>query len=61
MSQVHIGALEPQEYFRKIQKAGFKDVQVVSKREFYVESKENKAMEKLLSIVMKAYKRENKA
>ncbi len=54
------GALEQQEYLGKIQKAGFEDVQVVSKREFYIESKESKAMEKLLSIVVKAYKRGNK-
>jgi len=50
------GALEQQEYLRKIKEAGFEDVQVVSKREFYIESQKNKAMEKLLSITVKAYK-----
>ena len=52
------GALEQQEYLTKIKKAGFEDVQVISKREFYIEGKQNKAMEKLLSITVKAYKRE---
>ena len=50
------GALEQQEYLGKIKKAGFEDVQVVSEREFYVEARESKAMEKLLSIVVKARK-----
>lgn len=52
------GALEQQEYLRNIKTAGFEDVQVVSKREFYIEDEKNKTMEKLLSIVVKAYKRE---
>lgn len=51
------GALEQQEYLRKIKKAGFQDVQVISKREFYIEGKESKVREKLLSIMVKAYKR----
>jgi SAM-dependent methyltransferase len=50
------GALEQQEYLNKIEEAGFKDVQVVSSREFYVEGKESKVMEKLMSITVKADK-----
>jgi len=52
------GALEQQEYLKKIKEAGFEDVQVVSEREFYVEARESKSIEKLLSIMVKAYKRE---
>jgi len=55
------GALEQQEYFKKIKEAGFEDVQVVSSRGFYIESKGSEAKEKLLSITVKAYKRENEA
>ena len=55
------GALERQEYLGEIRKAGFGDVQVVSKREFYVEATESKTMEKLMSITVKAYKSENEA
>ncbi len=50
------GALEQQEYLRKIKKAGFEDVQVVSKREFYVEARESKAIEKLMSVMVEAHK-----
>ncbi len=50
------GALEQQEYLKKIKEAGFEDVQVVSSREFYIEGKGSKAREKLLSITAKAYK-----
>jgi len=50
------GALEQQEYFKKINEAGFKDVQVVSSREFYIEGKGKEEREKLLSIAVKAYK-----
>jgi len=50
------GALERQEYLGEIRKAGFGDVQVVSKREFYVEATGSKTMEKLMSITVKAYK-----
>ena len=50
------GALEQQKYLGKIRKAGFKNVQVVSEREFYVESKESKTVEKLMSVTVKAYK-----
>ncbi len=53
------GALEQQEYLRTIKKAGFEDVQVVSKREFYIEGKKSKAMEKLMSVMVKAYKVKN--
>lgn len=52
------GALEKQDYLEKIEKAGFEDVQVISSREFYIEGRESKAMEKLSSITVKAYKRE---
>ena len=52
------GALEQQEYLTKIKEAGFEDAQVVSKREFCIEGKKNKVTEKLLSITVKAYKRE---
>jgi SAM-dependent methyltransferase len=50
------GALKQQEYLKKIEEAGFKDVRVVSSKEFYVEGKESKVMEKLMSITVKAYK-----
>jgi arsenite methyltransferase len=50
------GALEQQEYLKKIKKAGFGDVQVVSSKEFYIEGKGGKVMKKLLSITVKAYK-----
>jgi arsenite methyltransferase len=50
------GALEQQEYLEKIKRAGFKDVEVVSSREFYIENKANQTKEKLLSITVKAYK-----
>ena len=52
------GALEQQEYLRKMKKAGFDDVEVTLKREFYIEGKKSKAMEKLMSIMVKAYKRD---
>ncbi len=55
------GALEQREYLKKIKEAGFKDVRVVSSREFYVESRGSEAMEKLLSVTVRAYKRENEA
>jgi arsenite methyltransferase len=50
------GALEQREYLEKIKKAGFKDVEVVSSRGFYIENKANQTKEKLLSITVKAYK-----
>jgi len=50
------GALEQQEYLKKIKGAGFEDVQVVSSSEFYIEGKGSQAKEKLLSITVKAYK-----
>lgn len=50
------GALEQQEYLGEVKKAGFEDVMVVSSREFYIESKGNGAIEKLLTITVKAYK-----
>ena len=50
------GALEQQKYLGKIRKAGFENVQVVSEREFYVEAKESKTVEKLMSVTVKAYK-----
>ena len=55
------GALERQEYLKGIKKAGFEDMQVVSEREFYIQSTESKAMEKLSSITVKAYKRAKEA
>ena len=50
------GALEQQEYLKKIKKAGFGDVQVVSSKEFYIEGKGDKVIKKLLRITVKAYK-----
>ena len=50
------GALEQQEYLEEIKKAGFKDVEVVSSREFYIENKANQTKGKLLSVTGKAYK-----
>jgi ubiquinone/menaquinone biosynthesis C-methylase UbiE len=50
------GALEHQEYLRKIKEAGFTDVEIVSSREFYIENKANQTKAKFLSITVKAYK-----
>ncbi len=50
------GALEQQAYLKKIKEAGFEDVQVASSTEFYVDSEESQAKEKLLSITVKAHK-----
>ncbi len=50
------GALERQEYLRKIKKAGFEDAQVLSSKEFYLEGEGNQAPTKLLSITVKAFK-----
>ena len=50
------GALEQREYLGKIKEAGFKDVQVVSSREFYIEGEGSQTLAKLLSISVKAYK-----
>ena len=52
------GALERREYLEKIKEAGFKDVQVLSSREFYLEDEESQAPAKLLSITVRAYKGE---
>jgi SAM-dependent methyltransferase len=50
------GALEHQEYLENIKKAGFKDVQVLSSREFYLEGEGSQTPTKLLSITVKAFK-----
>ena len=50
------GALEQQEYLRKIKEIGFRDVQVIASKEFHIESKEGETLEKLLSITVKACK-----
>jgi arsenite methyltransferase len=50
------GALEQQEYLQKIKKAGFKSVQVLSSKEFYLEGEGCQAKTKLLSITVKALK-----
>lgn len=50
------GALEQQEYLEKIKKAGFEDVEIVSRREFYIGDKANQTKGKLLSITVRAYK-----
>jgi len=51
------GALEQREYLRKIKKAGFENVQVLSSKEFYIEDEGGQTLGKLLSITVKAYKR----
>jgi len=51
------GALEQQEYLREIKESGFEDVQVLSSKEFYIESEGSQALTKFLSITVKAYKR----
>jgi SAM-dependent methyltransferase len=51
------GALEHQEYLEKIKKTGFKDVQVLSSKEFYIEGEGSQALTKFMSIMVKAYKR----
>jgi SAM-dependent methyltransferase len=50
------GALEQQEYLREIKKAGFKDVQVTSRKGFYLEGEGSQTPVKLVSIAVKAYK-----
>ncbi len=50
------GALEQQEYLEKMKEAGFRDVQVLSGKECYVEGEGSQPPEKLLSITVKAYK-----
>ncbi|MFO7773978.1 MAG: arsenite methyltransferase [Dehalococcoidia bacterium] len=50
------GALEQQEYLRQIKDAGFKDVQVLSSKEFDLGNEGSQAPTKLLSITVKAYK-----
>ena len=52
------GALEQQEYLGKIKGAGFGDLEVKANRQFYVEDSANREMVKLLSITVKARKRE---
>jgi arsenite methyltransferase len=51
------GALEQREYLRKIKEAGFKDVQVESSKDFYVEGEASQPPTKFLSITVRAYKR----
>jgi len=55
------GVLEQQEYLGKIREAGFRDLQVVPNGEFHVEDPEDMEKVKLLSITVKAYKREKAA
>jgi ubiquinone/menaquinone biosynthesis C-methylase UbiE len=50
------GALEQREYLRKIKEAGFKDVQVESSKDFYVEGEASQPPTKFLSITVKAFK-----
>ena len=50
------GALEQQEYLEKMKKAGFKSVQVLSSKEFYIEGEGSQALTKLLSVTVKAIK-----
>ena len=52
------GALEQQEYLKELRKTGFEDVQVLSSKEFYIEGEESQALTKLLSITVRACKRE---
>ena len=52
------GALEIGEYLGKIRGAGFREAKVESEREFYVQVGDNRSMERLLSITVKAYKLE---
>jgi arsenite methyltransferase len=53
------GALEHQEYLRGIKEAGFEDGQVLSSKEFYIEGEGSQALTKLLSIAVRACRREN--
>ena len=50
------GALEQQEYLKKIKEAGFHDLQVVPNGGFHVEDPEDMEKVKLLSVTVKAYK-----
>lgn len=50
------GALEQQEYLKQMKKACFKDVQVMSSSEFYIEGEGSQRLAKLLSITVRAYK-----
>ena len=52
------GALEQREYLRVIKAAGFDDVRVLASKEFQVAGGEGQAQTKLMSITVKAYKRE---
>ena len=50
------GALEQQDYLQKIKEAGFRNLQVTSRKEFYLEGEGSQTPVKLLSIGVKAYK-----
>ena len=50
------GALQRDEYLRRITEAGFARVTVLTERQFYVEESDNKEMHRLLSITVKAEK-----
>lgn len=53
------GALEQRDYLEKIRKAGFENAQVLSSKEFYIEGEVSQALTKLLSISVRACKRQN--
>jgi SAM-dependent methyltransferase len=50
------GALEQEQYLEEIKKAGFRDVQVLSCKEFYIEDERNQARTRFLSITVRAHK-----
>lgn len=52
------GALEQKDYLNKIEQAGFKQVQVLSEKRFYVEFGDNGQKECLISLTVKASKPE---
>ena len=50
------GALEQQEYLKKIETAGFDEVRVTSERAFNLKDNDNKTLGRLMSIAVEAYK-----
>jgi ubiquinone/menaquinone biosynthesis C-methylase UbiE len=50
------GALQQQEYLKKIKEAGFENVQMLSSKDFYIEDEGGQAPTKFLSITVKASK-----
>ena len=50
------GAEEQQKYLQKLETAGFTEIQVTSKKEFYFQHEDEKTLHKILSVTVKACK-----